>query len=209
VRSSGPTSSRTRKPVCAIAVAIAVAALPVGAALAATAPPPIQSTGPAPSLPAFIGSAAKPHPVAGVEPAWQNPFMAPNPGNSVHNDAWQSDNYATVSGPLGRRLRTLSTAIGRDCITLTFDHKGRLVGSCTDIAHGPGLYLIDPRTLATLAFRQLPFVPAPGGHESRHEHDRRRLLLPRQPRPGRARGVQPPHPRDCGARQPVHPRGGL
>jgi hypothetical protein len=163
VRSSGPTSSRTRKPVCAFAVAIAVAALPVGASLAATAATPIQSTGPAPSLPALIGSAAKPHPVAGVEPAWQNPFMAPNPGNSVHNDAWQSDNYATVSGPLGRRLRTLSTAIGRDCITLTFDHKGRLVGSCTDIAHGPGLYLIDPRTLATLAFRQLPFVPPPAG----------------------------------------------
>jgi hypothetical protein len=98
-----------------------------------------------------------------VRPPWQNPFMAANPGNSVHNDAWQSDNYARLSGPLGRRLRTLSTAIGRDCITLTFDRRGRLVGSCTDLTHGPGLYLLDPRTLATLAFRQLPFVPPPPG----------------------------------------------
>ena len=37
---------------------------------------------------------------AAVKPAWQDPFMAPYPRNSVHNDAWASDNYATFSGPL-------------------------------------------------------------------------------------------------------------
>jgi hypothetical protein len=145
------------------ALALACVLLFPVAGAAATPATPIQSTGPSPTLPHFIGRAAIPHPVPGIVPAWQNPFMAPNPVNSVHNDAWQSDNYTTVSGPLGRRPQTLSTAIGRDCITLTFDRRGRLVSTCTDLTHGPALYLLDPRTLATLAFRQLPFVPPPAG----------------------------------------------
>ncbi len=89
--------------------------------------------------------------------------MAPNPSNSVHNDAWQSDDYTTLSGPLGRRPRTLSTAIGRDCITLTFNAKGQLLSTCSDLTHGPGLYLLNPQTLRTLAFKQLPYVPPPAG----------------------------------------------
>jgi hypothetical protein len=130
---------------------------------AATPAVPIQSTGPAPTLLRFTGAPAIAHPVAGIQPAWQDPFMAANPRNSVHNDAWASDNYTALSGPLGHRLQTLSTAIGRDCITLTFDTSGRLISTCTDLNHGPGLYMIDPVTLATLAFRQLPFVPPPAG----------------------------------------------
>ena len=122
----------------------------------------IPSTTPAPSLPAFVGHAATAHPVGGVRAPWQDPFLAPDPTNSVHNDAWQSDDYR-VPGPLGRRTQTLSTSIGRDCITLTFDRRGRLLGSCTDLTHGPGLYLLDPRTLDTLAFMQLPYVPPPAG----------------------------------------------
>ena len=89
--------------------------------------------------------------------------MAPNPKNNVHNDAWMTDNYAQLSGPLGRSPDQFSTTIGRDCITLTFDSKGRLVGTCTDLAHGPALYLFDPQTLDTLAFLQLPFVAPPAG----------------------------------------------
>ena len=134
-----------------------------GVAVAATPAVPIESTGPKPTLPAFIGKAAKSDPVPGVKPAWQNPFMASNPGNSVHNDSWQSDNYTQLSGPLGHHLKTLSTAIGRDCITLSFDRHGQLIGSCSDLTHGPGLYLLNPKTLATLAFMQLPYVPPPKG----------------------------------------------
>src|SRR3954454_6497551 len=147
--------------------------LPVGAALAvaacslATAAPqpakPIENTGPAPSTPPFIGNPAKPHPVSGVRPAWQDPFMATNPVNSVHNDAWQTDVYTQFGGPLGKSPKTLSTSIGRTCITLTFDRKGRLIGSCTTLTDGPGLYLLDPKTLDTLAFMQLPYVPPPAG----------------------------------------------
>src|SRR5689334_15297895 len=130
-----------------------------GVALAATPAVPIQSTGPSPTLATFTGHAAVAHRVVGVGVAWQDPFMAPNPNNSVHNDAWASDDYTSRSGPLGHRLRTFSTAIGRDCITLAFNHRGQIVGTCTDLGHGPGLYLLDPNTLATLAFLQLPFVP--------------------------------------------------
>jgi len=89
--------------------------------------------------------------------------MATDPRNSVHNDAWASDNYTSLSGPLGRHPQTLTTAIGRDCITLTFDPQGRLISTCTDLTHGPGLYMIDPHTLATRAFLQLPFIAPPPG----------------------------------------------
>ena len=134
-----------------------------GVSHAATPAVPITSTGPVPTLPTFSGHAAVARPVPDVGRAWQDPFMAPNPSNSVHNDAWASDDYTTRSGPLGRHLTTLSTAIGRDCITLAFNHQGQLIGTCTDLSHGPGLYLLDPNTLATLAFLQLPFVPPPAG----------------------------------------------
>ncbi len=134
-----------------------------GVAVAATPAIPIESTGPKPTLPVFIGKAAKSDPVPGVPPAWQSPFMATNPRNSVHNDSWQSDNYTQLSGPLGHRLKTLSTGIGRDCITLSFNRQGQLISSCSDLTHGAALYLLNPRTLATLAFMQLPYVPPAKG----------------------------------------------
>jgi hypothetical protein len=142
-----------------VAVLLALA----GVAQAVTPAVPVESTGPAPTLPTFSGHAAVAHRVPGAGVAWQDPFMAPNPRNSVHNDAWASDDYTARSGPLGRHLTTFSTAIGRDCITLAFNHQGQIIGTCTDLNHGPGLYLLDPTTLDTLAFLQLPFVPPPAG----------------------------------------------
>ncbi len=130
---------------------------------AATPAVPIEATGPKPTLSAYIGSQATIRPLTGVSSAWQDPFMSQNPGNSVHNDAWQSDNYTQWGGPLGQTPKVLSSAIGRDCITLSFDRKGRLVSTCSDLPDGPGLYLIDSQTLATLAFRQLPYVKPPAG----------------------------------------------
>src|SRR3954469_2272884 len=148
------------------AAALAAAALLASATAAGAAPQkatPIENSGPAPSTPPFIGKAAKAHPIDGIRPAWQDPFMAPNPLNSVHNDAWQTDLYTQFGAPLGESPQTLSTSIGRTCITLTFDAKGRLIGSCTNLTDGPGLYLLDPVTLDTLAFYQLPYVPPPAG----------------------------------------------
>ena len=150
-------------PAAVLAVAVGAASLCGPPALAQTAAVPIEDTGPKPSLPAYVGKPATSEPLTAVSAAWQNPFMAADPGNSVHNDSWQSDDYTGISGPLGRDPQTLSTGIGRDCITLAFDHRGQLVSACSDLTHGPGLYLLNPRTLATLAFMQLPYVPPPTG----------------------------------------------
>jgi hypothetical protein len=139
--------ARHRRIIALVGALSAVLATSTAFALAPV--PPVQSTGPAPRLPAFSGHTPRARPVPGVAAAWQDRFMAKNPGSSVHNDAWASDNYATLSGPLGRHLQTLSTAIGRDCITLAFEPDGRVIGTCTNLTQGPGMYLLDPRTLAT------------------------------------------------------------
>ncbi len=139
--------------------AIAVIAGPAHALTPAT---PIPSTGPEPTVAPYSGKPATKEPVE-VLPAWQNPFMSPNPTNSVHNDSWQSDAYTQFGGPRGKSPQVFSTEIGRTCITLTFDSEGRLIGSCTNLGDGPALYLLDPVTLDTLAFLQLPFNPPPAG----------------------------------------------
>lgn len=153
--------SRSLARLCGLVVLCAASSAPAAAQVGPAQP--IRATGATPTVPAYVGAPARPRPVAGVRPAWQNPFMAPNPKNSVHNDAWQSDAYTSLAGPTGRRPRTFSTEIGRTCITLTFDRRGRLIGSCTNLNEGPALYLLDPDTLETLAFHQLPFVPPPAG----------------------------------------------
>src|SRR3954447_1341374 len=139
----------------------AAATLALAAAPAALAADPIPTSGPAPSTAAFIGPAPKPHPIKGLLPAWASPFMAPNPFSGVHNDPWQSDAYTQFGGVLGKNPKTLSSAIGRDCISLTFDSKGRIETTCTNLA-GPILYLMDPVTLDTLATYTLPYVPPAG-----------------------------------------------
>lgn len=144
------------------AVIVAGTLVSAPAASAATVPAtPIETSGPAPTVPAYVGAPFTSRPVAGVRPAWQHPLMAANPKNGVHNDAWQSDNYTQFAGPQGRDPKTFSTEVGRTCITLTFDRQGRLIGSCANLSQGPALYLLDPVTLDTLAFLQLPFVPPP------------------------------------------------
>ncbi|MFL5845451.1 MAG: hypothetical protein ACJ762_12205 [Solirubrobacteraceae bacterium] len=124
---------------------------------------PIPTSGPAPSVASYVGKPAVAQPFPDARPAWANPFMAPNPANGVHNDSWQSDAYTQFSGPMGRAPEAFSSEFGRTCITLTFDRKGRLEATCTNLTDGPGLYLFDPVSLDILAFRQLPFVPPPAG----------------------------------------------
>jgi hypothetical protein len=142
---------------------LAALVLPAGAAAAVQKAVPIAPTGPAASGPAFTGAAAKRSPFPGATAPDQNPRMAPDPTNNVHNDSWMTDDYTQFAGPLGRSPRTFSTSFGRTCITLTFDSKGRLIGSCISIAEGPALYMFDPETLDTLATLQLPFKPPPAG----------------------------------------------
>lgn len=105
-------------------------------------------------LPAYSGHAATARPIPGVPPSYQNPFMARDPFSEIHNGAWQTDFYR-YRGPLGRAPGVFSTYIQRECGSITFDRRGRLVTVCIGGA-GPRLYMLDPHTLATLAEFALP-----------------------------------------------------
>ena len=112
---------------------------------------------PIPSIrvsPAYAGAPATPHPVTEIPPTPRNPFMAPNGTSEIHNDGWQTDTYSW-GGPLGRSPKTLSSLLSRDCGSLTFDSHGRIVSVCVGVT-GPELYMLDPRTLGTLATFMLP-----------------------------------------------------
>jgi hypothetical protein len=117
-------------------------------------PVPIPSLPSGPAAPAYIGAPAAAHPVGGVARTPRNRFMAPNGESEIHNDAWQTDAYSW-SGPLGRSPRTFSSQISRDCGSIAFDRRGRIVSICVGVS-GPQLYMFDPATLATLATFALP-----------------------------------------------------
>ena len=107
-----------------------------------------------PPPPSFEGAPASVHPIRGIPPIPHNPFMAANGLSQIHDDGWQTDAYAWA-GPLGRAPQTLSSSLNRDCGTITFDRRGRLVSICIGVT-GPQLYMFDPNTLATLATFALP-----------------------------------------------------
>jgi len=143
----------------AVAVSCAVAAVAAGAA--ATSIIWVAET----DLPAYIGQPWKPFPLPPVRPP-QNPSMAANPFNNVHNDTWMSDTY-DIPGPLGRQPFTITSTLAPArrsldtpsfvCGTLTFDSRGRIITPC----YGPGeasLVLLDPASLEVLAYRQLPLA---------------------------------------------------
>ena len=104
------------------AVALLVSALASFTALV----PASATTLPIPPLPTdlltepFSGTPATAQPLA-HEPIGQNPFLAPNGRNSMHDDAYASDAYE-VSGPLGNNLRVRSATYGvSECATVAFD----------------------------------------------------------------------------------------
>jgi hypothetical protein len=146
-----------RAPLAAAAFA-AAAVLTAGLTLAAVAGPagaavPIPSV-PGAGVPTFIGSAAVANPIASF-PRPQNPHLAANDGNNIHNDAYATDSYAG-SGPLGHRTKVTSALYGVDeCATDEFDRAGNLVGLCVGV-EGPALFLMNPRTLNVRARYELP-----------------------------------------------------
>ncbi len=116
------------------------------------------------NLPDYVGAAVKARPLA-LSKVPQNPFLAPNPFNYVHNDSWASDVY-DIPGPLGRDPLVQSTTLAEarrnpngpvfGCSGDVFDSQGRLILSCT----GPGewsLVMVDPYTLEVLTYIYLPF----------------------------------------------------
>ena len=123
-------------------------AVPVAAAL------PIPSTPGALFVARFIGSAATAHPIASFDVP-QNPYLAPNGRNNMHNDAYATDAY-TGAGPLGRKPAVTTRTYGvEECATQAFDAAGRIVALCGNL-RGPVLRLINPVTLGIVATQQLP-----------------------------------------------------
>jgi hypothetical protein len=127
------------------------------AAPAAHADDPIPETDT--SAQAFYGSPAVQNPIFGIGEAPRHPFMAPNQRSNLHNDAWQTDTNR-LPGPLGRDMKRTSALHFADCASVTFDSKGRIVMVCVGLqgpgGGGAGLYLLDARTLNTLAKYDLP-----------------------------------------------------
>ena len=79
----------------------------------------------------------------------QNPGMATNPYNSIHNDSWQTDAYfQPAPNPVGSTVDTLFT--GGDCATMTWDSQGRLVTLCNSLL-AVVAFVVDSQTLEVLA----------------------------------------------------------
>jgi hypothetical protein len=134
----------------------AAALLAAGAAVVPLPPAPA-------ALARFEGAPARGRPfVAAAIP--RHPFMAPNGRSNIHVDAFQSDTNAGL-GPLGvGGIARRSADKGlRECASIAFDRRGRLVTVCVGLV-GPQLQLIAPRTLATLARYDLPPRPPGSGN---------------------------------------------
>ncbi len=119
-----------------------------GAAVAVPIPDDPLASGPD-----YVGSPATPNPVTAPAPP-QHPFLAPDPGNNIHNDAYMTDAYSRP-GPLGVRPKVSSTLQVAECASLTFDRRGRLETVCVGLTT-PTLKLFDPTTLEQIASYQLP-----------------------------------------------------
>jgi hypothetical protein len=121
---------------------------------------PIPTDPTAEPVPAYVGAPATPRRVhAPAVPA--HPFMAPNGRSNIHDDAYQTDTYVG-GGPLGRNPEVLSTLLAAECASLTVDSAGRIVTICVGL-EGPDLFLLDARTLDTLAVLPLPPRSGSGG----------------------------------------------
>jgi hypothetical protein len=143
----------------ALAVSIAVGAVILLAATAASAqlvgetPGSIPSDPLATGTPAFQGHSVQPHRVRG-ERVPRHPFMAANGRSNIHADAYQSDSYEPA-GPLSDQIAVSSALFARECASVTFDRRGRLVTICVGLDR-PVLALLDPSTFEVLAAMDLP-----------------------------------------------------
>lgn len=109
-----------------------------------------------PGTPEYVGSPATPQPVTAPAPP-QHPFLAPDPGNNIHNDAYMTDS-CPGPGPLGVNPKVTSTMRVVECASLTFDRRGRLETGCVG-AIRPTLKLFDPTSLNQIASYNLPPRP--------------------------------------------------
>ncbi len=79
----------------------------------------------------------------------QNPTLAANPFNSIHNDAWATDAYDLPAPARPREAAVESLFTGGDCATITFDSQGRLITLCSTLTRVVAL-IVDPASLKVL-----------------------------------------------------------
>lgn len=146
--------TRTRRLLPAAAVLVfAVCSVAIAAPIA---------PGPPSVAPPHSGSAFTAQPTPYTD-APQNPFLAADPNNNIHDDTWMTDAYAR-RGPLGRKLVTKSAAYPSSlCGSLTFDRHGRILSVCPSAGAPPQARIIDPKTLAIRATYDMPTAPDPPG----------------------------------------------
>jgi hypothetical protein len=151
----GPAAVLAAAAACAVAIAFPVAASGQAPGTPATPiPGPLEG-----SAPQFEGAPATPDPIR-ARRIPRHPFMAPNGRSNLHNDAFQSDAY-WVGGPLGRDPVVRSTMFARECASVAFDRRGRIVTICVGLDR-PVLAILDPATLETIAAHPLPPRQASG-----------------------------------------------
>ena len=152
------SSVRDRLPLSVLLAALgALAALiaqPPDAGAQSPGAPAMPIPGDPGDAPTFTGQAVTPDRVRQRWRPQQNPFMAPDPNNNLHNDAYMTDAYQRL-GPLGRQTTTDSALFFRECASITFDSRGRIVTVCVGLDR-PVLALLDPQTLEPLATLPLP-----------------------------------------------------
>ena len=126
-------------------------------ALAAPIADPLPTT-----LPHYQGAPAQSRPLAASK-APQNPHLARDPRNNIHNDTWMTDAYA-YAGPLGNNPRAFSGAMAPAlCGSLTFHSQGYIVSVCPSVGVPPQARVIDPQSLDVLATYDMPTAPDPPG----------------------------------------------
>ena len=184
--------SKLARALC-VATCTATAGLALFAATALA--DPIASGGPAPSLPAFQGVAAKSHPIKGTTKPPQNPFLARNPNSNIHNDTWMTDAYQRA-GPARAATcrRRRSEAASRCAARIAFDTPGpaRLASARPRSPRRRRGSSTRTRWRRSRTY-DLPECPRPARHQDVPELHRRRLLLPRQPGPHLGADQDRPH----------------
>jgi hypothetical protein len=106
-------------------------------------------------LAALPSAAQAARPIPAPHPP-QNPFLAGDPSNNIHNDTWMTDAYGRAGPRAGHLVTQLGPEPASICGSLTFDQRGRILSVCPSTVAPPVLRLIDPKTLAVLAQYEMP-----------------------------------------------------
>ena len=150
---------------------------------------------------AFLGRAATPRPLSCRPPRRATRTWRPTGSSNIHDDAYQTDTYrapARWAPAASRRSRPSTRPSAR---SITFDARGRLVTVCVGLDR-PDAARCSTRTRS----RRSPAIDAAAAPARRRRNPlqrlrRRRLLLPRRPRP---RGD--PHDRRATSASSARPR---